>query len=124
VNAALLHDFADARRNPRPLRWVAPFMAIDGRRIDDDDEGSVASRCVIRPDHLPFDNDMVRHAPFKEFNVRREFFLEHEPDPSGLAGHGDLLDRIPEILGATASIWTDVRTRIVAASGSHGPTSQ
>ena len=99
VTASMLHDFANTRGNPCPLSFVAAFVAVDCLRIDDDDEGRVASRRVIWPDHLPFDNYVVRRASFKKFNVRRELLVEQEFDRFGLARHGDLLKNISEILG-------------------------
>jgi hypothetical protein len=99
VSASMLHDFANSQRNLRLLSLVAAFVAVDRLLIDDDDEGRVASRRVVWSDHLPFDNDMVRRAPFKKFNVRWEFLVEHELDPFGLARHGDLLKNISETWG-------------------------
>src|ERR1700687_736491 len=101
----MLHDFANTRGNPRLLLLVAAFVAVDCPCIDDDDEGSVASRRVVWPDHLPFNNYVVRRASFKKFNVRREFLVEHEFDPFGLARHDDLLKNISEILGPRLGPW-------------------
>jgi hypothetical protein len=53
VNASMLHDFANTRGNPCLLSSVAAFVAVDCLRIDDDDEGSVASRRVIWGKGLP-----------------------------------------------------------------------
>lgn len=62
------HDLKVGKFAPFATQSSSAFVAVDCLRIDDDHEGSVASRCVISPDHLSFDNDMVRRAPFKKFN--------------------------------------------------------
>ena len=111
MNASMPDDFANSRGYPRLLSLIAAFIAVDCLRIDDDNEGSVASRRVIWPDLQPFNNHVVRRAPFKKFNVRREFLMEHKLDPFGLTRHSDPLKNISESLSVVPILDDPRRSR-------------